>query len=62
MQALTDDSVMAFGKHKGERLENVPARYLLWLWDDGWHARTAALMKDCPDYVPTHQPSAGGKK
>lgn len=27
-----DDDVMPFGKHKGERLEDVPASYLHWLW------------------------------
>lgn len=26
---------MPFGKHKGEPLQDVPARYLLWLWRDG---------------------------
>ena len=28
---LTDESIMPFGKHKGEALEDVPAKYLLWL-------------------------------
>ena len=27
---MTDDSVMPWGKHKGEKLANVPAAYLLW--------------------------------
>lgn len=59
---------MPFGKHKGKRLEDVPASYLLWLWDDGWWQRRgeplheyiktsfSALLQDCPDYIPTHQP------
>lgn len=29
-----DDTPMPFGIHKGKRLENVPAAYLLWLYRD----------------------------
>lgn len=32
--ALTDKSLMPFGKHKGEKLANVPASYLLWAFDN----------------------------
>lgn len=28
---MNDDSILWFGKHKGVRLTNVPASYLLWL-------------------------------
>ena len=31
---LTDGSLMPFGKHKGEKMANVPASYLLWLYDE----------------------------
>jgi len=31
----TDDSIMPFGKYKGRRLEDVPAGYLIWLYDNG---------------------------
>jgi hypothetical protein len=31
---LTDTSLMPFGKHKGEKLANVPASYLLWAFDN----------------------------
>ena len=31
---LDDNSIMPFGKHKGEKMANVPASYLLWLYDD----------------------------
>ena len=30
---LTDDSPMPWGKYKGEKMANVPAAYLLWLYD-----------------------------
>ena len=32
---MTDESIMPFGKHKGEKLANVPPSYLLWLFDEG---------------------------
>jgi hypothetical protein len=31
---LTDASHMPFGKYKGERMIDVPARYLHWLWTE----------------------------
>lgn len=31
---LTDESIMPFGKHKGEKMANVPASYLLWIYDE----------------------------
>lgn len=33
--ALQDPDLLWFGKHKNHRLEDVPASYLLWLWNDG---------------------------
>lgn len=32
---MTDSFPMPFGKHKGEKLANVPAGYLLWLLGSG---------------------------
>lgn len=31
---MTDESLMPFGKHKGKAMANVPAHYLLWLWEN----------------------------
>jgi len=31
---LTDESLMPFGKFKGQKLIDVPARYLVWLYDN----------------------------
>ena len=31
---LTDDCPMPWGKHKGKRMEDVPAKYLVWLWEN----------------------------
>lgn len=33
MLILEDDSRMPFGKYKGTQMANVPASYLLWLWE-----------------------------
>lgn len=31
---MDDNSIMPFGQHKGEKLANVPAGYLIWLYDN----------------------------
>ncbi len=31
---FTDTTIINFGKHKGQKLANVPANYLLWLYDN----------------------------
>jgi uncharacterized protein (DUF3820 family) len=35
MSKLTDESLMPFGKYKGDKMTNVPASYLIWLYDNG---------------------------
>lgn len=32
--ALEDDSIMPWGKHQGQEMQDVPASYLLWLYDN----------------------------
>lgn len=32
---MNDESLMPYGKFKGDKLENVPAYYLLWMYDNG---------------------------
>lgn len=32
---MTDESLMPFGKHKGERMMDVPVNYLHWFWHNG---------------------------
>lgn len=44
---LKDDSPMPFGKHKGEKMEDVPARYLFWLWTNGAENENSQV----PDYI-----------
>lgn len=31
---MNDTSPMPFGKYKGKKLEDVPAHYLIWLYDN----------------------------
>lgn len=64
---MDDRSPMPFGKHRGTPMEDVPAAYLLWLWDAGKWAEPGdlhdyiarsfdALLQECPDYIPLHKP------
>ena len=32
---MDDNTIMPFGKHKGEKMANVPDAYLLWLYENG---------------------------
>ncbi len=34
MKKLTDESLMPWGKYKGYSMENVPASYLIWLYEN----------------------------
>lgn len=34
MEVLKDDSLMPYGKYKGEKMANVPPDYLIWLYDN----------------------------
>lgn len=31
---MNDNSIMPFGKYKGEKMANVPPDYLIWLYDN----------------------------
>lgn len=45
--AFNHDDEITFGKHEGTRMGDVPASYLLWLWNNGmWEARTASQQRD----------------
>ena len=34
MTKFTDSTPMPFGEHKGKKMEDVPASYLLWLYNE----------------------------
>jgi len=64
---MTDQDLMPFGKHKGAKMEDVPAQYLLWLYNQNpSHAGVVAyiedaftaLQKECPDYISKRTPKA----
>jgi len=46
MLAMGDNDLMPFGKHKGKRLEDVPASHLAF----------SALCGEARDYMPRHKP------
>jgi uncharacterized protein (DUF3820 family) len=31
---MNDNSIMPYGKYKGEKMANIPASYLIWLSDN----------------------------
>ena len=35
MAKLTDESLMPWGKYKGEKMADVPASYLIWIYENG---------------------------
>lgn len=45
LEKVTDQSLFPFGRHKGEKLVNVPASYLLY-----WYEKKA-LSKSFAEYV-----------
>ena len=50
---LTDESLMPFGKYKGEKMVNVPASYLMWIYDE-WtlpNPRFGFAYKDVKVYI-----------
>ena len=49
---MNDESIMPFGKHKGEKLANVSAKYLLWLYGEGLkHAGLKAYIEENMDVL-----------
>lgn len=47
---MNDNDLILFGKHKGTKLIDVPASYLLWFMDQPW-------AKDWPDLLAYCQKS-----
>jgi uncharacterized protein (DUF3820 family) len=63
MNELTDIDPMPFGKYKDEQMQDVPAGYLHYLWQNGLkndnrsdvadyiRRNINALKKECPDGI-----------
>jgi len=56
---ITDESIMPYGKHQGEKMANVPADYLIFMFDAGYlngslakyvKENMDALRKEMEDY------------
>lgn len=57
---MNDQDTMPFGVHAGKKMEDVPAPYLLWLWNEGCRNQSvmgyvrdnlSALEKEAPDVI-----------
>lgn len=49
---MDDNSIMPFGKYKGEKLIDVPADYLLWLYENNKaKAELKAYIEDNLDVI-----------
>lgn len=46
---MDDESLMPFGKHKGEMLKDVPDEYLFWLHTAGIHPKYFELQEYIDD-------------
>lgn len=44
---LTDEDPFPYGKYKGEKMANVPAQYLLYLFENGYLNRGIDAKKVC---------------
>lgn len=49
MEKYTDSTLMPFGKHKGKRLIDVPAHYLIWLLEFNEPLRNQQLKEYIED-------------
>lgn len=48
----TDESIMPFGIHKGKTMANVPAKYLIWLYEmDKVYGELKAYIQDNLDVL-----------
>ena len=69
IEPFQDTDLMPFGKHKGEPMSDVPARYLFYLWNNGLKAQVRthrvaayiwenldALVQEDQDTIVDRQP------
>jgi hypothetical protein len=50
-EGLTGDRQMPFGAHKGKRMREVPASYLIWIADQHWISKYPSVLK----YINTNR-------
>lgn len=51
MSEFTDQSIMAFGPHKGKHLKDVPNGYLLFLYENDRAGRYKKYIEDNLDVI-----------
>lgn len=51
MATFTDQSIMPFGPHQGKHLKDVPAYYLLWLYNNNRSGRLTEYIKENLDVL-----------
>jgi hypothetical protein len=51
---MNDKSVMPIGKYKGERMANVPAEYLLWMYENANLINRSHLYDELRDYIKSN--------
>ena len=58
-KGYTDDDVMSFGKHKGEKMQDVPASYLHWLYTstDIWDTRLKLYIEENMNHLKEEYPN-----
>lgn len=35
MKTFEDNNIMSFGKHRGQKLEDIPDSYIIWMCNEG---------------------------
>jgi len=49
---MDDNSIMPFGKYKGQKMANVPPEYLLWCYHEDWcYGDVKKYIKDNLDVI-----------
>jgi uncharacterized protein (DUF3820 family) len=52
MNEMNDESLMPFGKYKGDKMANIPADYLLWLYENSKvYGEVKQYIKDNLDVI-----------
>jgi len=60
---MDDNSIMPYGAHKGTKMANVPANYLLWLLNNNkCSGDVKAYIEDNKDVLEHEIKQKGGKR
>jgi uncharacterized protein (DUF3820 family) len=59
---ITDESEMAFGKYQGEQIGNVPAAYLLYLYDKNRAGRYKEYIEENMKMLQDEEEEARGDR